>query len=121
MATRSIFQAADRDENDEIISFNKEVIEWIYGISDEGRLNKLYNNSDDALIIVRWQYALLLIDAFSKMLKGLSEEQASNSIADLIDDFIKYNRMEEYLDGIEKNKAKYFTQQLKKNHSLGNK
>ncbi len=120
MATRSIFQAADRDDQDEIISFNKEVIEWIYGISDEGRLNKIYSNYDDALIVVRWQYALLLIDAFSKMLKGLTQEQASNSISELIDDFIKYNKMEEYLDGIEKIKARYFTQQLRKSHSSGN-
>ncbi len=81
----------------------------------------MYNNSDDALIIVRWQYALLLIDAFSKMLKGLTEEQASNSLSELIDDFIKHNKMEEYLEGMEKIKAKYFTEQLRKSHSLGNK
>ena len=29
--------------------------------------------------------------------------------------------MEEYLEGMEKIKAKYFTEQLRKSHSLGNK
>lgn len=52
------------------------------------------------------------------MLKGLSEEQASNSIVDHIDDFIKYNRHMEEFDGIEKNRAKHFTKQLKKSHSF---
>jgi paraquat-inducible protein B len=62
-----------------------------------------------------------VIDAFSKMLKGMSEEEASGSISGQIDSFIKQNKMEEYLDGTEKVKAKYFTEQLKKSHSSTNK
>lgn len=97
------------------------MIEWIYGISEDGRLNQIYSNYDDSLIIIRWQYALLVIDAFSKMLKGMSEEEASNSISEQIDNFIKQNKTEEYLDGMEKVKARYFTEQLKKSHSSTNK
>jgi hypothetical protein len=95
-------------------------MEWIYGISEDGRLNQIYSNHDDSLIVTRWQYALLVIDAFSKMLKGMSEEEASGSISGRIDSFIKQNKMEEYLDGTEKVKAKYFTEQLKKSHSSTN-
>ncbi len=44
MATKTIYAAAELDENDSIIKFNKQLIEWVYGIAKAGRLYTLYNN-----------------------------------------------------------------------------
>lgn len=69
MATKSIYEASDKDPKDAIIAFNKEVIEWIYGIAREGRLFNQIDNTQDNLIAARWHYGLLLIDALSHKLK----------------------------------------------------
>ena len=76
MATKAVFLAADKDPNDPLISFNKELIEWVYGISRESRLAEKISNADDSNIIARWQYAVLLVDALSLRLKEEPEEDS---------------------------------------------
>jgi hypothetical protein len=53
-----------------LIAFNKEVIEWVYGISKEGRLFEQMDNSNDNQVVARWQYGVLLIDSLSKRLQS---------------------------------------------------
>jgi hypothetical protein len=39
-----MYSALDLDSNDPLINFNKELIEWVYGITKEGKLYDLYDN-----------------------------------------------------------------------------
>lgn len=44
MATKSMYSAIDLDSYDPLINFNKDLFEWVYGISKEGKLYGLFDN-----------------------------------------------------------------------------
>lgn len=108
MATKAIFLAADKDPNDPLISFNKELIEWVYGISREGRLAEKISNADDNNIIARWQYAVLLVDALSIRLKEAPQEDSEGAAA-IITKFIDEKEAERYLSDIDKAKFTFLS------------
>lgn len=76
MATKSIYAALGHDSDDPIINFNKDIIEWIYGIEKTGKLSSIIENQNDSLIFARWQYAVLLVDSLSKILKNQKDDSS---------------------------------------------
>ena len=51
-------------------------MEWVYGVQNECMLCKKIDNKDENLVIARWQYGVLLIDAFSENLRRLKEDES---------------------------------------------
>lgn len=69
VASNAMSSATEKSDGDELIKFNKEIMHWVYGINKDGAISKIFDNHDETLVIARWQYGILLIDAFSLSLK----------------------------------------------------
>lgn len=98
MATKSMYSAIDLDSKDPLINFNKDLIEWVYGITKEGKLYDLFDNQNDSLIFVRWQYAAIVFDSLSRRLKIEKEDIAEKDIEEILARFYEKDNIERNLD-----------------------
>lgn len=73
MANRLIYIAYQQESDDNIEQFNWQVFNWIYGLSQEGKLNEKFKNCSDEALASRLEYGIMLIDAVTAKLNELPQ------------------------------------------------
>ena len=71
MANKFIFLAAEDEIEDNIIDFNKQIITWIYNLSQNGKLYQKFKNYSDQAVASRLEYGIYMLDAITSKLNEL--------------------------------------------------